>query len=834
MKVTLKTFQEQAVDEMLRVFRAARQVRGDAPQAVVLSAPTGAGKTIIATAFIETLLHGNQEQPGDPEFTFLWLTDQPELNQQTKEKMALAASALTADDLIILDAAFDAERLPAGRVCFLNTQKLATGTTFTRSSDHRTWSFWETITNTLRAAPDHFVLVIDEAHRGMRGRDAKAADSIVQKFLMGSAGEIPPIPLVIGISATPQRFLRFLEDTRRVRWQVEVSPQHVRESGLIKETVCVFYPEDTRTAPATVLVEAAKAWRAYADAWARYAEVNPGEPVVHPVLLVQVEDGTRSRISHTDLNQVVETLGREMKPEPNSGWIAHAFQEQEGELTYAGHRVRRLAPSQIDADPEVWAVLFKTSLNTGWDCPRAETMVSFRAAHDETNIAQLVGRMVRAPLARRISGDELLNSVRLYLPYYDRTTVQRVVQHLADDPAAVPPVKVREGKDLVRLHRAPGSELCFTLLESLPTYTIPRGRRWTPVVRLAKLAQILAHTGLEDNPVREYRAAAVQVLERERERLAAEGGLQRRFEEAEAVKLAQIRVQYAAGNPEGEEAAGARLTLAEADVNQLFYEAGRLLGEGLQNEYLRARKHGWDPAHGEFSARLARIEAYVLASDGLTLAALHTMCDDMAAKWLDTHKPQFSGLPERYRLQLREIEGATDQPTLTVPEVPDFMEWESCEQAWDRHIFVGDDGTFREDFAGSGWEKTVIAEELRDPTVVGWLRMLDRKDWAICVPYRRAGEIAGAYPDFLIFRQTPGGVIADIVDPHRLADEYAPARAAGLAEFAERHADRFGRIELVIVDDGRIKRLDLVKAAVRRQVAAVSSHAHLKQLFDEA
>src|SRR5689334_23855465 len=46
---------------------------------------------------------------------------------------------------------------------------------------------------------------------------------------------------------------------------------------------------------------------------------------------------------------------------------------------------------KIHDDPDVRVVFFKTSLNTGWDCPRAEVMMSFRAATDSTYIAQLVG-----------------------------------------------------------------------------------------------------------------------------------------------------------------------------------------------------------------------------------------------------------------------------------------------------------------------------------------------------------------------------------------------------------------------------------------------------------
>ena len=49
-------------------------------------------------------------------------------------------------------------------------------------------------------------------------------------------------------------------------------------------------------------------------------------------------------------------------------------------------------------------------------------MVSFRAASDKTHITQLIGRMVRAPLARRIPGNERLNAVDCLLPHFNQMT----------------------------------------------------------------------------------------------------------------------------------------------------------------------------------------------------------------------------------------------------------------------------------------------------------------------------------------------------------------------------------------------------------------------------
>ena len=105
------------------------------------------------------------------------------------------------------------------------------------------------------------------------------------------------------------------------------------------------------------------------------------------------------------------------------GELAHCFQ-QEDDIAAGGYIIRKIDASKIQGDAAVRVVFFKMALTTGWDCPRAEVMMSFRRAADHTLIAQLVGRMVRTPLARRVEEDEFLGSVALFLPHYDERRIE--------------------------------------------------------------------------------------------------------------------------------------------------------------------------------------------------------------------------------------------------------------------------------------------------------------------------------------------------------------------------------------------------------------------------
>lgn len=96
MKVNLIAFQDKAVKE-LRVDIAdaldSYRRRGKT-QVVSLQAPTGAGKTIIAASLIEDIYFGSTLADGttfdeQPEAIFVWLSDSPELNAQSKQKIEL-------------------------------------------------------------------------------------------------------------------------------------------------------------------------------------------------------------------------------------------------------------------------------------------------------------------------------------------------------------------------------------------------------------------------------------------------------------------------------------------------------------------------------------------------------------------------------------------------------------------------------------------------------------------------------------------------------------------------------------------------------------------------
>lgn len=433
MKNDLFPFQQRAVNDLR--MKSAEALgsyhRTHAPQVVSFTAPTGAGKTIIMASLIEAIYFGDETHADQPEAIFLWLSDSPQLNEQSKLKIDGKADRIRLNQTVtITEDSFDQEYFDDGHIYFLNTQKLSKTSNLTKSGD-RNYTIWETLANTARDKSDRFYVIIDEAHRGMQGKSAATATTIMQKFIKGNPSEnLPPMPVVIGMSATSERFNRLVEGTSSTIHKSVVTADEVRSSGLLKDRIIIVYPEENiNKKDMAILQAAADDWKRKWDHWFQYCQ-EQHTAHIYPILVIQVLNGTGNKISDTDLSDCLQKIEQRTGFRFEKGQVVHTFGQTESSISINGLVVRYEEPSRIADDRNIRVVFFKENLSTGWDCPRAETMMSFRHANDATYIAQLLGRMVRTPLQRHIDVDDALNDVHLYLPYFDEATVKDVVSEL--------------------------------------------------------------------------------------------------------------------------------------------------------------------------------------------------------------------------------------------------------------------------------------------------------------------------------------------------------------------------------------------------------------------
>ena len=430
MKLELFSFQKKALNELHQkvITAAVDYQKVHTPQIVSFTAPTGSGKTIIMTSLIENILYGNSYIPEQPDAIFVWLSDSPELNRQSKDKIDLKSDLISITQTVeVMDESFDQEVLDDSKIYFLNTQKLSkTSNLSNRQGDDRTYTIWQTLENTIQTKTEKLYFIIDEAHRGARNSNTL---TIMQKFIKGSPqDELSPMPVVIGMSATVERFNQLISTTPSTVHKVIINSDEVRSSGLLKDRIMIRFPEDSNhNKKASVLVAATEEWIKKRAHWYQYTS-EQHYANINPIFIIQVENGNSKKLSTTDLDECLRIIEERLGEKFVEGEVVHAFGEPNSTIKINGLNVHYEEPSKIQDNRQIKIVFFKESLTTGWDCPRAEVMVSFRRASDATYIAQLFGRVVRTPMGMRVQVDEYLNDVPLYLPFFNQDTVANVLE----------------------------------------------------------------------------------------------------------------------------------------------------------------------------------------------------------------------------------------------------------------------------------------------------------------------------------------------------------------------------------------------------------------------
>ena len=94
------------------------------------------------------------------------------------------------------------------------------------------------------------------------------------------------------------------------------------------------------------------------------------------------------------------------------------------------------------------------------------------------------------------------------------------------------------------------------------------------------------------------------------------------------------------------------------------------------------------------------------------------------------------------------------------------------------------------------------------------------------------------FSDLLVVRADAHGYVFDVLEPHDPSRKDNYPKAVGLAKFAEKHGERFGRIQLIRKAKGADRRehfyrLDMGKLSIRNKVRGVTSNAELDRIFDE-
>jgi type III restriction enzyme len=597
----------------------------------------------------------------------------------------------------------------------------------------------------------------------------------------------------------------------------------VRHSGLIKDTIKLGVPDEAGDFATVLLRRGTDRLRAMTKAWADYATEQGQGETVEPLMVLQVPNNPDPNEIGRWLDTIFETW-----PELPHDCVANVLGEHRSEQ-FGGYAVPYLEPERVQERDEIRILIAKDAISTGWDCPRAEVMVSFRAASDRTHITQLLGRMVRSPLARRIPGNDQLNAVDCILPRFDKVAVEAIAKAImsGNEVEGDTPLK-RVLIQPVELHPNPAMPpAVWDKFVSLPSQSLPK-KTARPVKRLTALAHELAQDGLLPDAGKKAHAAMHAVLDRLRVDLA--GDIAKARADVLSVEGQTLVADIATGGTSFD----AFVEAADnAVIEDAYRRAGQIISRDLATSYADHLAKQNEDTEDEIDALIeAQTDIAALGLIGAVKLQLERDAEALANQWLAAYQAEIAKLTDKRQEAYREISELSATPfdvRLAKPssrlQPTKSLEGgkETILPCFNRHLLSDEAGLFPDEL--NRWEAKVHAVEMQRDTRMGWYRNPSRTSQdSLGIVYDYAGKTEIMRPDFLFFGEGASGeIVADIVDPHgdHLADSLPKLR--GLADYVEKHGAEFGRIEAVAEVDGSFRALDLKAGKVREMVRRVLS-----------
>ena len=354
-KANLFKFQEDAEENLLKACASHKKE-------MVLYAPTGSWKTVLASKFIDDYLDEN------PNTVFLWTCPGAwNLEEQSRDSFAQVTEGITFWDVH----SFIREENPAGNVYFINWEKI---------NKKNNIVFKETEYNNLmekvsscRNADIAIFIIVDEEHK-----NRESASELIAK--------IDPVH-VLRISATPitnAEYCETIEDDAVITSWLIASGISINENVAkdVDENNNADEDYDLR------LIHLADEKRKEIQAEYDKLWVN-----IRPLVVIQFP------------NWKPEWIER-VKAELSGMW----YDEQSGLVTSWFSGDHPDAPEELKKlDGQYSFLLFKQAIATWWDCPRAKILVKLREWWTEAFNIQTIGRIRRMPERKHYNNDILDN-----------------------------------------------------------------------------------------------------------------------------------------------------------------------------------------------------------------------------------------------------------------------------------------------------------------------------------------------------------------------------------------------------------------------------------------
>lgn len=344
---------------------------------LVFKAPTGAGKTVMASEMLSRLSEELKER-GDAPFTevaYIWIAPN-KLHEQSYFKMKNYFTENCVLRPVIydeLDHSADGYIKP-GEILFVNWESVNKDKNIMVRDTENSGSLYDITRRTQEDNDIPIVVIIDEEHQ-FGGRQAKRSQIVLDN--------IKP-KVEVRISATPI--------TNNPEEIVNVPREKVIEEEMIKENV-VLNPALNFNNPHGNLNQhliwlALQKREELAKAYESAHERGEGK-LVNPLLLIQLPNDDSDRLTAED---------NEIKSEVISTLEAYGITEENGKLAiWLSNQKTDNLENITDINDPTEVLLFKQAIALGWDCPRAAVLLIFREIRSFSFSAQTVGRILRMP-----------------------------------------------------------------------------------------------------------------------------------------------------------------------------------------------------------------------------------------------------------------------------------------------------------------------------------------------------------------------------------------------------------------------------------------------------
>lgn len=379
-------YQQRAVHDLVEKTIELLCLTGHRKQ-LVFKAPTGAGKTMMASQMLNELTEELQSRGDCPyqRVAYVWIAPN-KLHQQSYFKMKEFFGETHLLRPVMYDELDQSDGyIKPGEILFVNWESINKEKNVMVRESEQNLSVFEIARRTQEEQGVPIVVVIDEEHL-FWSKTADKSQKVLEQMM-------PKVE--IRISATPKTHSDYT---------VVIPREKVIEEEMIKRQV-IMNPDiakgftDESELNQHLIAKALEKRNQLAEA---YRKVGAN---INPLLLIQLPNDTSETMSSEDL-AIAEQVKTYLR-------VVKGITEENGRLAIWLSKEKANLPHLEAPDNLAEVLLFKQAIALGWDCPRAAVLLIFRKLQSDTFTIQTVGRVLRMP-EQKFYAEELLNVGYVY------------------------------------------------------------------------------------------------------------------------------------------------------------------------------------------------------------------------------------------------------------------------------------------------------------------------------------------------------------------------------------------------------------------------------------